>query len=328
MPVLFQMPLLDPCTPITDPLRNESAASLAANIEKLLKAHRCEYIACMKRPHIIALTVLIALFLIAILGNNFATRIYLAANRLNRFDFFMALGLLGIQPCLLSIWCALGAQKAIWRIPVSMGMLTLLTMTYSRVLSLDGAPLKAILVICAVVAATVGVLQIPLWIFRIKSKYAIALPLDVEPEISASQFGISHLLFATTLAAILLAIGRVMIPDKWNSGAMPLPWSSLIVFLIFHIVLATVLAFLLLGTVFNQNRRIVFLVFLLLFLVVAPLGSILVFHSSGIMSRAGPQTWTFDFIKNAYTFVWTIAIGIAAVLSFFYLIGFRLQRER
>ena len=61
-----------------------------------------------------ALITLLVIFGIAMLGNILLTLYYL--NFLKQdFHFFLAIGLLVAQPCILSIWCALGGQRAVVR---------------------------------------------------------------------------------------------------------------------------------------------------------------------------------------------------------------------
>ena len=108
-----------------------------------------------------ALITLLVIFGIAMLGNILLTLYYL--NFLKQdFHFFLAIGLLVAQPCILSIWCALGGQRAVVRIPAFMGMLALLFIVYMGILVSSGAPGSIVSILGVCVIAITLIIQIPL----------------------------------------------------------------------------------------------------------------------------------------------------------------------
>jgi hypothetical protein len=164
----------------------------------------------MKQQKFIAVFLLLFLFAIALAGNVLATLHYLESFRpVPPLHFFVAVGFLVAQPCLLSTWCALGGQRTPLRILVSMGMLAILTLVHVKVLDNDGAPLEVALVVCGVALGIAFVLQIPLWIFRAITGQVIDLP------------SVRHLLIATTLAAVLITVAKANFPEAAISGDVP-----------------------------------------------------------------------------------------------------------
>ena len=280
----------------------------------------------MNRQPIIAIAALLVLFVVALFGNVWGTLYYMKSPPNPPIHYFVALGFLIAQPCLLCIWCALGGQKTMWRILVSMGMLVILTLVYAKILEDDGAPLEVTLFLCGIVVAIVAILQIPLWTFRTLTKQTIALPIIFDAELGASQFGIKHLLFATTLAAMLIALAKAYFPVSEIDGTGPVPWFGLITFLLFYVLIACLLTFLMLAAVFNQKHRLVFTFFLGLFLITAPFACIEVMDQTRIFGPSG-SGWEIELIARVSTFVWSLAFAIASVLSVFYAIGFRLLKR-
>lgn len=281
----------------------------------------------LRPKQVISLAVIFTLFVVALLGNIFLTWHFLDSFYANVW-YFISLGLLTAQPCLLSIWCAFGGQKPLLRILVSMGMLVCLFLVYVKTLENDGAPLEVTFMILGIVAAIVAIVQIPLWLFRIYTRQSILLPAETETVLGASQFGIKHLLIATTISAVLIPIAKAFFPTGGFEPPASVPsWFSLAMFLLFFITIGCVFTFLNLAIVFNSKRRWPFLVFLIVFLIAAPLGSVAVWEQSNFARRSLFSTaWSFNTLVNAFAFVWTLAFTIIGVLLCFYAIGYRVQK--
>ena len=283
----------------------------------------------MNARQIIALVILIALFVIAMVGNVYGTLHCLGPGVFGRFDYFVAMGLLIAQPCLLSIWCALGAQKTVVRGLVSMLMVFLLALVYAKVLENDGAPMEVTLIVFGFAIGCVVVVQVPLWIFRIYSQKVIALPSSGEPELGENQFGISYLLMVTTLVAILTVVGKAAVPESsLSSGPLPFSWFRLAIFFLFVAAFECVLSFLILVVVFNQKRRLFFLLLLILFLLTAPFGFIEGTRVSGVLSRFTIDWWSLEVISKVFGFVWSLAATNTIVLAVYYRIGYRLMAAK
>ena len=276
----------------------------------------------------IALIALLVIFGIAMLGDVLLTWHYLNNFAPNpAFDYFLSLGLLIAQPCLLSIWCALGSQKLIVRIPAAMGMLAVLTIVYLSLLVSDGAPAEVTFVLAGCAIALTLLIQVPAWIFRASTKLTIVLPTETKSSISSSQYGIKHLMISTAIAAIVVTVAQANAPHI-SSDQSGVPWLSLILFLAFFIIVASILSFLILAVVFNQKRRLIFAILLMVILLAAPLASLEVLRSViNASPMPGPNfQWTATEAFNAFCFFFALAAGIMSVLFIFYGIGFRLLK--
>ena len=268
-----------------------------------------------------ALITLLVIFGIAMLGNILLTLYYL--NFLKQdFHFFLAIGLLVAQPCILSIWCALGGQRAVVRIPAFMGMLALLFIVYTGILVSSGAPGSFVSILGVCVIAITVIIQIPLWIFRASTKQVVALPSQTESGIGASQFGIRHLFISTTIAAIVVTVAQAN-AQYVSFDPTPFPGPGLILFVTFFVIVASVLSFLILAVVFNRNHRLAFVGLLAVILLVLPLPAVEAFHC---MWRVPAFQWNVDEIFNAFCFVFSLTVGMIGVLYIFYSIGFRVQK--
>lgn len=285
----------------------------------------------MKRDlrSIIALIAILILFALAAAGNWFLTT-YFLDNLGFRTGFFVALGLLVVQPVLLSIWCALGNQNTMLRLLFSIGMLVVLTFVYTKVLDTDGAPLEVTLVLCGIVLAIAAIVQIPLWIFRTLTGNVLMLPprqLEGQPELSRSQYGIKHLLLITTVVALLTTLLRILAPEKALEGrSNAVPWFELSVFLLTFIVAKSLLAFLTLGAVFNQKRRLRFVFAQFVFLIVMPLVCLEVLRRSNLFGVV--SVWEPEPIISVFVFFWSLSAAIIIGLGTFYLIGYRLMKPQ
>ncbi len=265
------------------------------------------------RRRIGALAVLIALVLLAVLGNIFLTALYFEQLAFETFSFFFWLGLLISQPCLLSIWCALGSEKAIVRIPAAMGILFVLSAVYFKTMQfLDNSmPLLVVLVLGGLVLATTIILQIPLWLFRALTGQVIQIPSEANFSNSANQFGIKHLLISMTIAAVVVAIARAIVPSG-NLDSPSIPWGQLILFLLYFVITACLLSFLSLAVVFSRAKRWKYLVLLSVFLLACPYGGILVTVNTS--SVGGGVNIGVRETANMYILIGSISASIIGVL--------------
>lgn len=101
---------------------------------------------------------------------------------------------------------------------------------------------------------------------------------------------------------------------------------GVIVFLLVFVVIASLSTFLILAVVFNQKRRLVFLLFLICVLVAAPLVGYIAFNQVAFLGR-GSITWETESVIRVFTFVWSLAFAITTVLIGFYAIGFRMLKR-
>lgn len=278
------------------------------------------------RRQIWSLAIFLALVLLAVLGNIVLTAIFFEDLAFESISFFVALGLLVAQPCLLSIWCALGSERVVVRVPAAMGILFILTAVYLKTMHfLDSSmPLEVVFFVGGLVLATTIILQIPLWLFRWLSCQVIQLPAASKSSISTNQFGIRHLLISMTIAAIIVAVARATVPSG-NLEGPSIPWGQLILFLLYFVITACLLSFLALAVVFSRRKRWLFTVLLFVFLLACPYGGILVMENTrafGGMLKLGVQE-----TLNMYIFIGSIAAGIISVLLVFHAIGYRLEKR-
>lgn len=273
-----------------------------------------------------SLLILIILTGAAVLGNIFLTVYFWDGKAFDSFSFFVALGLLVVQPCLASIWCALGSERSLVRIPAAMGILIVWLAVYLKTMHVldNNLPLEVVVVIGCLVISTSIILQIPMWLFRWKTKQVLRLPAVSEPNIGNNQFGIKHLLIAMTLAAVIVAVLRAAFPESELGTTGFFPWWQLSLFLLYFVISTCVLTFLALAVVFSRRRRWVFASLLAVLLLTCPLGGRQTMNNSSLW---GVMNWGLMEWLNIYVFIWTIAAGIISVLLVFYLVGYRLEKR-
>ncbi len=129
----------------------------------------------------------------------------------------MATGALVAEVALLGIWSAVGPSTVIFRLPVTVGVLVLLTCAYVVGLQIPESAMPVEVAIVVIVGAALGFLavQVPLWIMRAVSMQRIALlgSTALSPQEERSQFGLKHLIGWTTAISILLVIVKSSIPS-------------------------------------------------------------------------------------------------------------------
>lgn len=278
------------------------------------------------RRQSLSLVILIGLVVIVAAGNIALTSYYFNGPAFQSFSFFVALGLLVVQPCLASIWCALGNERGLVRIPAAMGILVIWLATYLKTLhALDNnLPLEIVVVIGCLVIATCIILQIPLWMFRVTTKQVIRLPADLELNLGTNQFGIKHLLIAMTLVAIIVAVLRAAFPESELGTTGFFPWWQLSLFLLYFVITTCLLTFLTLAVVFSQRRRWVYASLLAVLLLACPWGGMQAMTTGNLF---GGINWGIFEWMNMYIFIFSIAAGLMGVLLVFYLVGYRLEKK-
>ena len=280
----------------------------------------------IRRSSMLGLIVFVMLVLISACGNVFLT-IYFCNMRgwVPTFSFFVALGLLLAQPCLLSIWLALASERLWVRLVAFTGILGGLILIYLKAFDLaeEPVPMEIAGIIIGIAIALAIVIQTPLWIYRAMSKLAIRLPEQRRSLPATSQFSIKHLLIAMTIAAMIVASTKAMLPEFNSNDMGPAPWRAIISFLLFFVVLIGLLSFVSLAAVFSAKQRKMFVALAVLFFLLAPMASITMMQGSSLF---GPMGWDWKATANTYAFVWTIGSALIGVLWIFYLIGYRLEK--
>jgi len=243
----------------------------------------------------------------------------------------VAMGMLGAIPCLLSTWCALDELAAILRIPLSMGMLTILTLLYTKLLIGTRPALDETLVLTGIVLVTSLVIQIPLWSLRLWTRHVIALPEPKSSEAGPSQFGISQLLLATTVMALVFAGAKTYFSEVTSESSFSDPWvlwAPVIILYLFFILVVSLIAMVTLAVVFGRARRRTYARLLLFLMFAAPIGTLFFMDQwSRIHNIFGPDLWTTTAIINSCFAYWALAITNFLVLHLFYAIGYRLTKR-
>jgi hypothetical protein len=178
----------------------------------------------MNRPqHTAPLITLILLAVLALLGNICLTTYYFDSATFFEYDFFVCLGLLVAQPCVLSIWCALGSENPLVRLPTSMGILFILLTGYIKTMEMKDSsiPLEVVILISSIAVALTAIVQIPLWIFRRASNQSIQIPSKQGTAIALKQFSIKQLLIVMTIAAIVVTVAQATFPAGQLNAVAP-----------------------------------------------------------------------------------------------------------
>ena len=265
-----------------------------------------------------------ALVAMAAIGNSTATAILWDSGNEPWYSF--AWGILIAQPCLLSIWCALVRQNLILRVSISMGILFVLycsMMLTFQLLDVPGGsiPLELILIFLGMIVALTLLIQTPLYIVRRITGYTLFIPSNNGAQSNDVQFGIKHLLIATTVAALLIVIAQATFSSQveFQGGA---PWAEIIGFIATFSVLVTLTGWLCIGAVFLSQHRVA-IGALLGFVILAGPWAV---HK--ILTRVFRGATMSETYFNTLLFLVALVGTIVVVLTLFYAIGYRLSRAQ
>ena len=235
-----------------------------------------------------------------------------------------ALGLLIAQPCLLSIWCVLARQPVVVRVPVSLGILFLLTCFYVLTFRLlDTATMSGelLIVFLAIPFSIFSAICVPLWFLHWKNGLALGLGGQSEDKIESRQFGIRHLFILTTATAIMIPIAQRTFGGAYI-GTGNGPWFELVSFIALYMMLAWLISLISIALVFKRETRFQMGAAMAIAVFLCPLfvAVFLAFSFPIIFS------WKLDNAVYSVAFALALAIGICSVLGIFYRLGYRLQR--
>ena len=268
-----------------------------------------------------AIVLTISLVVLALAGNSIGTTVFWNPNIDAEQLLCFVLGMLIAQPCLVAIWFALGIQKFIVRAPLTVCILLLLVAGYVQTLFLldgnQGMPMEVPLIALCIALSLFLLIIFPLWIYRIATKHVISQR-HLKSRLGEEQFGIKHLLIATTIAAVLVGVGRYAIPDVDFSGV---PIGQIVSFLLPFIATVSLLSYLSCAFVFLGRMRL---------LIGITIGSVIIVVPV-VMFYFQPN-WIFSGVEftraaaNTFMFLLSLAATMLAVLFGYYSIGFRLKR--
>jgi hypothetical protein len=155
------------------------------------------------------------------------------SNRSDDFTIGLIFGTLFAQISLSSVWAAMGPERLVWRLPVTAFLGTLSCFAFLwGLLGDDVAEALPITVgICGMMLVQSLLIQSPLWLARLILGWRIGIRSQAShvPAANETQFGIRQLFVWTTIAAILLAIGRLMFRDQSLDGTAEL-WHICLIF--------------------------------------------------------------------------------------------------
>ncbi len=228
-----------------------------------------------------------------------------------------SIGLLVAQPSLLAIWCALGSQRLIVRLPLSVGILFGLFCCFvGSMHSLDKSmPLEATVVMLVGASVLFGLIQIPLLMRRRKTGWVLGRPEQVGSATEDGQFHIKHLLLLTTGVAVLVTIAKTVLPDKGFQGGGE-PWGQIAVFFLSFIFFASLLAWLTVAIIFYSQR----LKASLLAIIAVLVGPVVLVLIMAVVFTGLPNTQIY---LNCLAFASTLFLADMLVLYFFHCLGYR-----
>lgn len=268
--------------------------------------------------------VLVFLIGVSALGNYFMTLALM-----DSFDYFttyfgILAGAIVAQPCLLSIWCALGRQNIMVQVPLSMGILICLTTIYFKALETASLQLSLIFAIAFLVTTLCFLIIVPCLIYR-KISNAAVRPIAEAPAEEDNQFRLGHLLITTAVFAAIVGItqgffsgeNQFYMTDRAAFRSQFL-WS--IRWLGPFALVAALNAIISFGAVFSPRSRVRFVIGLGLFVLLGPL--VLSTARLLLLQTESSSDWYF----NMYGFFGSLTFFNVAVMSFFFAMDFRLVR--
>lgn len=268
--------------------------------------------------HSIPFSFVVILTVVAAIGNYIGAFVVWKIGGESAASF--SCGLLLAQPCVLSVWCALVRQRLITRVSFSMGILFVLFSLYMLTLnSLEELPLEVPLICLGIIVVLSVSIQLVLLILRQTTGRALAVDYETETKQADSQFGIKHLLIATTMAAIVIALAQSVFANYQLEGGNP-PWWDITVFLISLSILTTIVCLLSTMFVFFDGGRTVFGIFLLIAVFGGPwlVYMALWYYTAGFKS--------IDAYFNTLFYAFALGATIVSVLAAFFAIGYRWRR--
>ena len=266
--------------------------------------------------------VIIALVLVSAIGNVIGTMILWDASDPPRTEFLvcMGIGMMMAQVCGLAVWCALGTQKVVVRVPLTMGILFCLICIYiGTVFVMDnGMPLEVPIIFFVGTFALALLVQIPLWIFRLGTGISISRSDSRQESIEASQFGIQHLLITTTIAAMVAAAAKYLFSNGEFETNVPL--HEIIPFVVTFELYISIITLLCVAFVFSGAGRILIGLLLGVVVLFGPFGVCAIVES--IVAGFGPSL-----LANTYGFTISLVTTLTVLMFVFDSLGFRLRHS-
>ncbi len=210
------------------------------------------------------------------------------------------------QTTLAAAWTCFGPVALLWRLPVSIVWVALLLASLAINVGLHGGPSDVVGIMILCLFGQWLLIQIPLW--ALVGAYGIRFGYHIDtssPTLARPQFGIRELMIFTTIVAVVLGIGRVMVTQValhfQMRGEGPI--------FIFLAAAAIVMTLPLLLAAMLPRIAPVATVAILCLIALATLWELPLMSS--VVSGPGPDNWHLIWI-NGFTSAWIVA-GIALV---------------
>lgn len=182
-----------------------------------------------------------------------------------------AIGALVAQPCLLAVWLSLSNQKLVVRSSIAIGLIVMLTLGYLAALvgfQRRGMPGQIPLIIGGLSLTIFVLVSIPLIVFRVKTERSISKGNKDDVDLNSMQFGIRHILIATTVFAVAIPLAQPVFSTL--SFDRDTPWFEILTFVGLFALLVWNICLLSVAVVFS-NQRVRYLVVLVLTTLIAPI---------------------------------------------------------
>jgi hypothetical protein len=267
----------------------------------------------------------IGIVLVAMFADVSAT--YLFSQPSNPFSLVFemtlcsALGALVAQPCLLSVWATLLAQRSVTRVAFSFFTLCAVTTVYLAALaSTDktGMPIEVILIVFGVSFGLYLLASIPIGLFRWKSGHALSRLAAVEESDQSIQFGIRHIFILMTVVAVLLPVAKTLFGKVTSEPDAP--WLAILSFLALYSLLVLGAFLSSIACVFSP-RRVPYYIALVVYTSIMPIP---VAYAMAYFSTIF-NAMEISYVINGICFVTCFSLTMIAVLSMYRLIGYRLR---
>jgi hypothetical protein len=245
-------------------------------------------------------------------------------------------GILAAQVCLLAIWCSLGGQKGIWRIPLAITSLLLLINNWILALSVGRSSLNngEVNVVFMGVFAVFLLVQLPLIVIRMFYKLSIAPHCLISTRNLASHFKIRDLFVLLFHAALLIVFTQIVLelvaanksPAIYQETMNPSEMVEAIARFLVVGVCVSLISLFAFGAVFSKKYRwriaLLLLFWAIAFAVLGPM--------TGFFSSDPNVAYSLYSVEACQWFAFfnVVLIGELLILSVFYCLGYRVSSKR
>jgi hypothetical protein len=241
--------------------------------------------------------------------------------------FGIVSGILALQICLLAIWCSLGGQREIFRIPLATTSLVLLINNWILAISAGRSSLDFddVAIVFAGVFGVFILVQLPLVVIRIFYKFSIVPKCLISSRRLTSNFKIFDLFVLMFSAALLVLFTQVVIDIAIGNASIPFrnkAFSQVMEVIGTYLkvgVGVSLISLLALRVVFSKKYRWRIVVLLMLSVILigvfGPAISTYLGNFKLLLAPVEMYQW--------FAFLNVVFLGEVLILTFFYLLGYR-----